>query len=344
MPKLRAIGAINNAVSAELFRQDVLAQNIPLKETIVILLRDLKEEWLADCAVVLRYPGRPAQTLLGQHRFFRFYRAAIRLLRDIEEANTLSHIYIVNNDNLITSHLLAIAAGKEGVITSVVTEGLMNFQAIGLANRNRWRWLAKPLIASLLGFRYRRPNSHLSGSFENEVSRVVSFTAQGLKAPPEKVVVRPLGHVRPTRPADPSVALVALTGLANWMPREKADIFAKAFVNWMQKQGFREVQVKRHPRVSAGLIEDLLSNYEEVGQGRPLEAMASEIEAGTIIGTCCTALVTLKLMRPDLNCIDFGSDYYCQNAYHGDTSVKELLNISGVKTIQISSDLLGKGA
>lgn len=338
MPKLRVIAAINNSVSAELFRQDILAQNIPLNETIVILLRDLHEKWLEDCGVVLRYPGRPADTILGQRRFIRFYFLAARMLRRIDEANEITHIYVVNNDNLITSHLLIMAEQKEGIITSVLTEGLMNFQIIGKENRNKWRWLLKPSIATLLGFSYRIPNSHLSGSFEEVVSRVVSFSAEGLKAPPEKVVVRSLSQIKPLRRTDPTVALVALTGLANWMPREKADLFARAFFNWIQKQGFRKLQVKRHPRVSAGLIEDLLSSYDEVGKGHSLEAIAVEMDAGTIIGTCCTALVTLKLMRPDLICIDYGSDYYCENAYHGDTSVQQLFRKTGVKTIQIGEE------
>ena len=85
------------------------------------------------------------------------------------------------------------------------------------------------------------------------------------------------------------------------------------------------------------MIEELLERYEEVGSGLTTEEMAADLEAGTIIGTCCTALVTLKLIRPDLKCIDFGSDYYCEHAYHGDNSVKTLLSATGVTLVQMAA-------
>jgi hypothetical protein len=45
--------------------------------------------------------------------------------------------------------------------------------------------------------------------------------------------------------------------------------------------------------------------------------------------------VTLKLMRPDLRCIDFGSDFYCRTAYRGDYSVVEFLMGSGVEVAEM---------
>ena len=333
-----AIAAINNAISAELTRQDLSAREIPLSSVALILLRDISEPWMEQCAIVLRYPGRPAEGFLEQRRFLDFYRSAVRILRFLEKYSGVHEIFVVNNENLITSHLLSIAESDPSITVTIVAEGIMNFQEIGITNRAGWRWRVKPVIARLLGFRYRQPSGHLSGAFEPRVSRVLSFSKEGLKAPPEKVVLRHFQTRRPIRESDPGVALVMLTGLHLWMEPSRFEFFARAYLAWLEASGFRKIQVKKHPRSSGGLIEELLlKRYEEIGGGLTAEDMAADLEAGTIVGTCSTALVTLKIIRPDLNCIDFGSDYYSQYAYHGDNSVKALLSATGVTLVQLSS-------
>jgi hypothetical protein len=121
------------------------------------------------------------------------------------------------------------------------------------------------------------------------------------------------------------------------MEPARQEIFARAFVAWVEGSGYRKIQVKKHPRASGGMIEALLERYEEVGSGLTAEEMATNLEAGTIIGTCSTALVTLKLIRPDLKCIDYGSDYYCEYAHHGDKSVKTLLSAAGVTLVHMAA-------
>lgn len=331
---------INNAISAELVRQDLQVRGIPLGSVAVITLRDISDLWLDQCAVVLNYPGRPANNLLGQWRFIGYYRTASRLLHSLAKQTDIRDIYVVNNENLITAHLLSMAESRTAITVSVVAEGIMNFQDIDVTNRAGWRWRVKPIAARLLAFRHRRPRGHLSGSFEPCTSRVVSFATSGLKAPPEKVVMRHFKAVEPVRQSDPDIALVVLTGLSHWMDPTAFETFAHGFIAWLEGCGFRKIQVKKHPRVSGGLIEELLEKYEEVGVGQTTEAMSADLEAGTVIGTCCTALVTLKLIRPDLRCVDFGSDYYSEHAYHGDDSVKTLLAATGVDLIQMP----GRGA
>ena len=332
---VRAIVAVNNAISAELARQDLIARKIPLAAVALIALRDISDPWIKECAIVIRYPGRPATRISGQWRFLGFYHSTARLLRKLEKHAELQDFYVVNNDSLITAHLFALAESNSSINVTVVAEGIMNFQDIGIANRAGWRWKVKPLTARVLGFRYREPASHLSGAFEPSTKRVVSFAREGLKAPKEKIVLRQFDRVEPVRRCDSTVALIVLTGLNQWMPSEKFELFARTFVAWIEAAGYRKVQVKKHPRVSAGLIEELLERYEVIGPNQTTEEMAPELEAGTVIGACCTALVTLKLIRPDLECIDFGSDFYIEHAYHGDNSVKTLLSASGVTLVEM---------
>src|SRR5690606_26386989 len=54
---------------------------------------------------------------------------------------------------------------------------------------------------------------------------------------------------------------------------------------------------------------------------------------GTIVSTNCTALVTLRMLRPDLRCVDYGADFYCRHAYYGDESVLAPLRATGVELV-----------
>lgn len=330
---ISTIAVLNNPISGALARADLEARGIPLSEVAVILIRPIRLDWFRDCARIVYYPTKPSNNLIGQRRFIGFYREAAKLLRDVERAQTLRDIYIVNNDNLLTSHLLHMARDEPSITVSIVGEGIMNFQRIERENRAGWRWRAKPLLAQALRLRYRTPQGHLSGAFEPEVDRVLSFAAEGLKAPPGKVEIIPFPKVTPVREADPGVALIALTGLAQWMEPDKVPPLADAFSAWVEGQGFRKILVKPHPHSPAGAIGGCLPPHEIIADRRSLEDMAADLEAATILGTCCTGLVTLKLMRPDLRCVDFGSDYYQVHAYGGDRSVETLLRAAGVEIV-----------
>lgn len=328
---------VNNAVSVDMARAALQRDGVELQRIFLVLLRDLDIPWARECGEVVRYPSKPSLTVFGQGRFLPFYLKGSKELRSRLNAGLIRQAYIVNNDNLLSNHLLRHAEKHGTPEITVVAEGIMNFQDIRKANRAAWRWWLKPLAARLLGLRYQEPTTHLSGAYEPTVSRVIAFTSGGLKAPAEKVEVVEYPQVQAARAADPDIALIPLTGLFQWMPEDAFEPYARAFAAWVGKQGFARLLVKRHPHYPAGLIEELLPDCEWVGEGQSLEAMAGDLEAGTVLGTCCTGLVTLKLIRPELRCMDFGSDYYCQHAYGGDTSVETLMTSVGVELVPMLS-------
>lgn len=333
---ITTIAFLNNDISAALAERDLIARGIPLCQVVVILGRDLVQPWLEECAAVCRYGSKASLSLIGQAKFIRFYREAAALIRRVRRAGFLREIYVVNNDNLLTSHLLALAASSPLLTVTVVAEGLMNYQEITVDNRVTWRWRVKPPIAFLLGLDYRKPHGHLSGAFEPMVNRVISFATPGLKAPPEKVVVHPLTPVIIHAPTDPRVALLVHTALWQWMSAEDYLRFAEGFAVWVKAQNFAKLYVKPHPRYATGVIADLLPPHQVITDPRAVEELAGEIDAGTVLGTCCTALATLKLIRPDLDCVDWGADYYLPRAYRGDRSVLELFGAVGVRSIPFS--------
>lgn len=331
--EIKAIAFLNNAVSVDLALSDFEKRGIERKHVAVIMVRTLALPHASDFAALVLYPGKPSSKMLGQIAFLEFYREAASLLKRVENSGTLRDIYIVNNDNLISSHLLWLARSRKDITVTVVAEGLMNFQDIRAKNRQGWRWAVKPLISLLLGLHYRHPEGHLSGAFEDGVDRIVSFAGAGLQAPADKIEIIEYPKAIVTKAANPKIALLVLTGLAHWMPEEKFKPFAEDFISWIKQQGFDKLLVKQHPHVTAGYLDNILPEHEIVGAGLSVEQMAGDLESGTIIGTCCTALATMKMIRPDIDCIDYGSDYYCEHAYDGDDSVEILLRSVGVKII-----------
>jgi hypothetical protein len=335
MPPIEAIAVINNEISADLTRRLIDIDGIPFSRVGLILIRDVRASWVDQCGSVVRYGGRPVHSMLGQHRFQRFFRDGAALIKKSWAAGGLREIYVVNNDNLLTSPLFIWAERQTGPRPrlSVVAEGIMNYQEIGIPNRASWRWRAKPFIARVLGLPYRVPTSHLSGAFEPAVQRVVSFTKKGLKAPPAKVTVLSLEAAPISRPTDSGTCLILHTGLWQWMAPGPYEAFGKEFASWIRSQGFTRIISKPHPRIATGKLQDWLPMHEVLKDVRSAEDMAHEIPAATVVGTCCTALATLKLMRPDIRCVDFGADFYCKYAYGGDDGVIEFLQGAGVEVL-----------
>ncbi len=328
---IRALAVVNNHVSLNMLLADLAARGIARSETWVIAAREM--DLPDDFGGALEYPGKPEKGLLGQRRFIGFYRQAARIIRRELASPGLQHLYIVNNDNLLTSHLLETAL-RDGREVTAVVEGLMNFLDAGVHNLDSWRLKTRPLLSWLLGLRYAVPVGHQSGAFHQAVSRVVSFSRDGLRAPPEKIVLRRWPVVAaPAVPPNPDVGIIVFTATARYMSDDQYRVFAEGYARWIAAQNFRRLYAKRHPRNEDPLLESLLPTHEVINGDRPIEDMAGEIAAGVVIGPGTTSLVTLKLMRPELRCIDFGADYYVPIVYRGGAGATPLFEAVGVERV-----------
>ncbi|WP_179473022.1 hypothetical protein [Mycolicibacterium vinylchloridicum] len=331
---IRALAIVNNHISLNMLLADLAARDIALAETWLIGTRQMD---LPDgFGGVLEYPAKHEMGLLGQRRFIRFYHQATQIINRELASPALRHIYVINNDNLLTSHLLETSL-RDGREVTVVVEGLMNFLDSGVHNLDSWRLRIKPLLTRLLGLRYVTPVGHQSGAFHPAVTRVVSFSRDGLRAPPEKVVLRrwPI-EAASAAPPDPDVGLVVHTALARFMTDDEYRVFAEGYAGWIAAQNFRRLYAKRHPRSEDPLLESLLPPHEVIDDDRPIEDMAGDITAGVVIGPGTTPLVTLKLMRPELRCIDFGADYYVPIVYQGGVGAAPLFEAAGVERISFT--------
>ncbi|BCI51719.1 hypothetical protein NIIDNTM18_09970 [Mycolicibacterium litorale] len=328
---IRALAVVNNHISLNMLLADLGARGIAPNETFIIGTRQM--DLPDNLGGKLDYPGKHEMGVLGQRRFIGFYRHATRILNRQLASPALQHLYVINNDNLLTSHLLETAL-RDGREVTVVVEGLMNFLDSGVHNLDSWRLKIKPVLTRLLGLRYVTPVGHQSGAFHPAVRRVVSFSRDGLRAPPEKVVLRrwPI-EAAPSLPPDPDVGLVVHTALARFMSEAQYRVFAEGYANWISAQNFRRLYTKPHPRSEDPLLESLLPPHEVINDDRPIEDMAGDIAAGVVVGPGTTPLVTLKLMRPELRCIDFGADYYVPIVYQGGIGATPLFEAAGVERV-----------
>lgn len=332
-----ALVFVNNAISREMAKAALARDGIALGQVALILMRKMPiEPWMRECQVILEYPVPASLTLLGQRAVAGYYWRAAALVRKLLKAETLREIYLVNYDNLLLNHVLCWARTRSSVRVTVLAEGLMNFQDIRARNRAWWRIWTKPVLASLLGLKWRTPTGHLSGAFEPEVQRVVSFSAEGLQAPPEKTVVIPFSPVAPQRPPRLDTLLYIETALWQWMSPADFEPFADAFASWIRAQSCSRLLIKPHPNYPASeYLRQQLPPYEIWGVGQSVEALAGEIDAATVVGTCCTGLVTLQMMRPDLRCVDFGADHYLPKAYYGNQDVLTLMRAAGIEFVDM---------
>jgi hypothetical protein len=331
---------VTNGISAEMGRAAATRDGYTLADVVLVKQRNVALDWENDCAEVIAFTGVAHLNLLGQVNQIGFYRNLLSRMRALLRGGTLTDIYLPNVDNLVNNHILC--SSQLGLLpgtprVSIIAEGLMNYQDIDVRDRAGWRWRIKPLLAYIMGLRYQQPTGHLSGAYEPAIARVFSYSDIGLKAPPERITIVPYPRVEPTEAAAPDVALLVMTGIAQWMTAEAFAQFKEAFVTWLNAQGFSKVLVKPHPNYPGGGIEEAIDRAEPLGDPRRLEALAASMPAATVIGYCSTGLVTTKMQRPDLRVIDWGSDFYCEHAYHGDRSVVAVFESAGVEIVEMGA-------
>jgi hypothetical protein len=276
--------------------------------------------------------------MAGQWRFAAFYQRAARILREMLAQGSLREVYIVNNDNLLTNHILATCGYHGGPRITVIAEGLMNYQDIQLRNRAGWRETCKKAVSRALGLQRKPVIGHLSGSFDPAVSRVVTFEACGIFAPSEKVLAMPFKAIEPKARARSDTILYVETALWQWMRPSDWQPLARAFAGWIRSRNKPRLLVKQHPNYAAcPFLRSLLPAFEIVYPRQSIEEIASGIDATEVVGTCCTGLVTLKYLRPDISIFDFGADVYVPKAYHGDRAAVDLMQRVGVTLVQTTN-------
>ncbi len=331
------LALVNNHISLTMLQADLSAKGIDTHEVGLVALRRLESD-CSDFAYVLEHPGTrslASSSAWWAWRISEFYVRASRLVRSAVDSDNIRFAYVVNQDNVLCRHIISKAGAS--VEVTVLAEGLMNFFDVVPESIAASRGLVKSLMACVLRLHYSAPVGHLSGSFLDRTDRVVSFASEGLAAPQAKVTVHPWPGKCSSVPSNKRrAALLLHTGLCEMMSKNDYLRFATDFAAWLQSQGFREVLQKRHPRKPDPVIESLLEGFPGrfIGDG-PIEAQICDLDIDAVISFGSTALLTAKLMRPELKVLDVGGNRYVPAVYGSGPGAKPLFDSVGVKSVDL---------
>ena len=316
---------VDNQISIMMANAAIRSESIDYGNIILFALRDCDEDWFGLCKNVFRSPFSQKRSWKSNISLILFFIRSIRLIRGYLHRSDIERVLIVNNDNIIINYIVNnIHKQMKDVEISVLVEGIMNYQDITIRNRSKFNLAVKMFISLLLGFKYIIPKGHLSGAYMQQVKKVYSFSAKGLKAPVDKICVCELAVEKKITGVKNNAILLVLSGLYKWMPATKYDQYCDLFMKHLSTIKYSDVFVKQHPRcLDDPLLARLQNDLKYLDKDVPIEKMAGDIKVKQAIGFCSTALATLKMLRPDIECNDFGADYYCTEAYYGDDSVLE---------------------
>jgi len=326
------IAFVNNEISYKVLLGVLKTKQLEIKTVALFVLRPNKSIDESKFKEVVAFDKKNNSYSFGDYikaplSFVRGFRRLKKLLL----SNEVIEVFIVNNDNLLTNYVIR-KTKQYGYAVSVLSEGIMNYQNISIENRNKVSLAAKGLFSLFFGFIYEIPKGHLSGSEDKRVKWVYAFSQDGLKAPKEKIVVInafETGLERQTR----NELLIVLSGLFEIMSSTDYYEIVKKMKDFIDNSSFKRILIKEHPRVENDPILKHIHFDEILPKHEAVESVIQRIGVSCVVGSCCTALVTLKLMDPDLECVDVGSSIYIDKAYRGDTSVLNLLKGNGIRLI-----------
>lgn len=339
MQSIECIAFVNNPISQRMLLATLREEGIDRSKSVLFVLRAIdRQTWWDDFAFTIVYPLKASLSIVGQAKFLPFYWVAASTLRAALRSPNLRYLVVINNDNMLTNHALGATASRTDCRVIVIAEGLMNYQDIRLANRAKWRNQLRPVVSGLLGLRWHHPLGHLSGAFEPNVHMVYAFAGPGLFAPLEKRRIIPFDPVEPNVASESETVLFIETALWQWMSEVEFKIFADRFAEWLKSMKPARLLIKPHPNYPPSVyLRSLLPKFEILADQESVESMANRIAAARVVGFCCTGLVTLAMLRPDIRCFDFGHDYYLDRAYRGDKTLIGLLKSAGVQLVDFSS-------
>ena len=310
MDNIKAIIVANNEVSLINAEYAISYFNIDKKDAVLFLIRPSKSKRVMGyfdviCTGKAYNNHRLSDILFSLNKYVNTINKLKYYLRNSE----ITNVFIVNNDHLLTNHILHIH-NKYYYRISVIAEGLMNYQNITKKNRSAIGFFFKKILAFIFNIKYVIPKTHLSGAFENSVEDVFTFSKTGINAPIDKVrIVKNFSNTLNTS-SNKCGVLLLLSGLYTMLPSYEYSNLMILITNYIKNLNPRIIYIKKHPRYQFDPILDIFNDYIEVDQDIPIEEIINELEISHIVGSFSTALITLKMIQPELISVDIGYSIY----------------------------------
>ncbi len=332
--QVKHIAFVNNQISITNLEFAIRYLDIKKSELVIFFLRPNEisnsSEYWNVYQINKKYNGYFLNDLI---RAFYSYITAIFYLKNILKNNNIENVLLVNIDHILTNHMINIKKLDKSFISTkyhVLAEGLMNYENVKIGHRKTLTIFLKHIIASFTGLIFKKPDGHLSGAYEKVVKNVFAFSKKSIQSPLEKVIVT--NTVKKATASDKNNTLILCSGAYTMLSVDKYSKICDLIDDYLSKNNFDKVYLKKHPRLNDDPLIDRLMNFEEIEQNKPIEMILSEYPIKYVISSYSTSLISLKQMFNNLIAIDVGYDIYVSSLGQ-DVDIKSLYKEFNIKMI-----------
>ena len=308
---IKTIITINNTISDLLAKKSIKIDGINPNEIFLIKERKFQSE-LEKLILKKNIIEVPVNSNFFDKLIFLFKLPIVLIkFRKLLLSKNLKNVFIVNNVSLFGASIILFKRDRnlDYTITSLV-EGLMNFEEEKIRRSSNFVTQSKRIISLIFFLPWRKIEGHPSGSYNNEITRVISFSSEGLFAPKNKIKIIPINKVKKKIEFDKNSLFIIHSPLNNIFGKENYIILCNLFIDWLQKQEYERLYFKFHPNHKDIYLYQSLSKKNLKLFNHKIEDISHPIPSKNVVSFFSTSLFTLKSMYPELNIFSFGLNFY----------------------------------
>lgn len=225
-------------------------------------------------------------------------------------SNKFSDVYVANLSAVVPNYL-TLGCYHLDYKFHLIIEGVANcYEPTFQSCINFAQIVKKKLFALMFGMSYSVYKGALSGAEVVLYERVISLQGFPIKSMKFPVIDLP---VISNFSSDKGNVVILLDSMrSDYCNHKKIINQLASLISEYQKRGVRIV-IKRHPsdKGDEGYFSSLagISKVERLDTGLPIEMLIDELNPLAVIGLNSSSLITLKLIKPDLKCVNVGFDY-----------------------------------
>lgn len=243
---------------------------------------------------------------------FKYIRALLYfkfLLKKIMSNKTQKHLYIANASHFSSNYLLF---NDFFYSYNLLPEGIANYY---LAKPNKKTMYLKKILGNITKLPYYQYDTHLSGCEEKEFDCVFTFSEQNLYTKAKKtILIKPNKLPNNLNKAYEHV-LILDQELESILP--KNDILE---INTILESFIIENKLtylyKAHPNQKKTTRSDFIKKIslaKTINDNKPIELLIEDLTPRVVISFLSSALVNIKILYPEIECIALGEKIYERN-------------------------------
>ncbi|MBF0233056.1 MAG: hypothetical protein HQK65_08465 [Desulfamplus sp.] len=196
----------------------------------------------------------------------------------------------------------------------LLPDGILNYYEARIDNNSLKKMIQGKILCAMAGINYKMFKGHYTGYELGIYSGVYCFS--------EKRLLTKTGKIFNIAKTSVNIGLKPLKDICLFIdqPVNKSIHYdlAKRINDFFLSRQFKKIIYKKHPSYKCDSLKYLLNSGAEIcliESKMPIEMLFDEIDAGYIVSFDSSALLTLKFLYPDRECVSIGMDLFCQQDY-----------------------------